>query len=124
MLYINLFKTGLNNHKILKWGQINLEDKEYKIVGGDSIKANDTQIRVFLEGSKQFVVPLYQREYVWEKKDIERLWEDIKETETNYYKMDQHFFGSFVTMPTPSGASTVSEFTVVDGQQRLTTIYI
>ncbi len=52
------------------------------------------------------------------------MWEDIKETETNYYKMDQHFFGSFVTMPTPSGASTVSEFTVVDGQQRLTTIYI
>ncbi len=88
------------------------------------MKANDTQIRVFLEGSKQFIVPLFQREYVWEKKDIERLWDDIEETETNYYKMEHHFFGSFVTMPAPGGASSVSEFTVVDGQQRLTTIFI
>ncbi|RJS49678.1 MAG: hypothetical protein CIT03_02500 [Methanobacterium sp.] len=88
------------------------------------MKANDTQIRVFLEGSKQFIVPLFQREYVWDEKDIERLWKDIEETGTNYYKRNHHFFGSFVTMPTPSGASNVSEFTIVDGQQRLTTIFI
>lgn len=88
------------------------------------MKANDTQIRVFLEGSKQFIVPLFQREYVWGKGHIERLWLDIQETETEYYKKKHHFFGSFVTMPTPGSASTVSEFTVVDGQQRLTTIYI
>ncbi len=87
------------------------------------MKANDTQIRMFLEGSKQFTVPLFQREYVWKKKDVEKLWDDIKETETNDNKF-KHFFGSFVTMPTPSGASTVMEFIVVDGQQRLTTVFI
>ncbi len=98
--------------------------KHFKNLEGKNMKANDTQIRVFLEGSKQFIIPLFQREYVWGKKDLERLWEDIQETETNYYKMEHHFFGSFVTMLTDGGASTVSEFTVVDGQQRLTTIYI
>ena len=38
--------------------------------------------------------------------------------------MEHHFFGSFVTMPESGGASGISEFTVVDGQQRLTTIFI
>lgn len=88
------------------------------------MKADGTEIRRFIEGGKQFMVPLFQREYVWKKKDYERLWEDILETKTDYYKNGQHFFGSFVTMPAHSGASAVSEYTVVDGQQRLTTVFI
>jgi len=88
------------------------------------MKANGTPIRVFLEGSKQFMVPLFQREYVWEKKNYERLWEDIQATKTDSFKNEGHFFGSFVTMPAHSGASAVSEYTVVDGQQRMTTIFI
>lgn len=86
------------------------------------MKANDTEIRRFLEGSKQFKVPLFQREYVWEKKDLDKLWYDIKENENN--NKFNHFFGSFVTMPVNSNASKVSEYIVVDGQQRLTTIFI
>ena len=45
------------------------------------MKANDTKIENFLEGKKQFIVPLFQRTYSWEEKDIEKLWKDLVATE-------------------------------------------
>jgi len=86
------------------------------------MKANDTQIRIFLEGTKQFMVPLFQRIYSWKKENIQKLWEDLEDTKN--YKESTHFFGSFVTMPVPSSASGVSQYTIIDGQQRLVTIFI
>lgn len=86
------------------------------------MKANDTEIRIFLEGSKQFIVPLFQRTYSWRRKNIQRLWDDIQETKTA--SDSPHFFGSFVTMPLDSSASKVSRFLIIDGQQRLVTTFI
>ncbi len=86
------------------------------------MKANDTEIRIFLEGSKQFVVPLFQRTYSWKRKNFERLWNDILETKDG--KESTHFFGSFVTMPLDSSASRVSRYLIIDGQQRLVTTFI
>jgi len=86
------------------------------------MKANDTQIRIFLEGTKQFMVPLFQRTYSWKKENIQKLWEDLKDTKND--KESTHFFGSFVTMPVPSSASGASQYTIIDGQQRLVTIFI
>lgn len=83
------------------------------------MKANDTAIRIFLEGGKQFTVPLFQRTYSWKRKHIQRLWDDIEETRNN--PDSNHFFGSFVTLPIPSLASGVSKYTIIDGQQRLVT---
>ncbi len=84
------------------------------------MKANDTSIRVFLEGTKQFIVPLFQRTYSWKKENIEKMWNDLVATCEN--DESNHFFGSFVTMPLPTSASTSSKYTIIDGQQRLTTI--
>jgi len=86
------------------------------------MKANDTQIRIFLEGTKQFMVPLFQRTYSWKNENIQKLWEDLKDIKND--KESTHFFGSFVTMPVPSFASGVSQYTIIDGQQRLVTIFI
>ena len=86
------------------------------------MKANDTEIRIFLEGSKQFIVPLFQRTYSWRRKNIQRLWNDIQETKTA--SDSPHFFGSFVTMPLDSSASKVSRYLIIDGQQRLVTTFI
>ena len=86
------------------------------------MKAHDTQIRIFLEGTKQFIVPLFQRTYSWKKENIQKLWEDLEDTKND--KESTHFFGSFVTMPVPSSASGVSQYTIIDGQQRLVTIFI
>lgn len=86
------------------------------------MKANDTEIRKFLEGSKQFMVPLFQRTYSWKKENIKRLWDDLVETKNE--KHTPHFFGSFVTMPISTPASGVSKYVIIDGQQRLVTIFI
>ena len=80
------------------------------------MKANDTEIRIFLEGGKQFIVPLFQRTYSWKRKNIQRLWDDILETKKDY--KSTHFFGSFVSMPMDSAASKVSRYLIIDGQQR------
>ncbi|MGB3346525.1 MAG: DUF262 domain-containing HNH endonuclease family protein [Candidatus Humimicrobiia bacterium] len=86
------------------------------------MKANDTTIRIFLEGSKQFMVPLFQRTYSWKNENIQRLWEDVEDTKSDHEIT--HFFGSIVTMPVPSSASGVSKYVIIDGQQRLVTIFI
>lgn len=84
------------------------------------MKANDTTIREFLEGTKQFIVPLFQRTYSWSNRNLEKMWTDLVSVSED--DEPSHFFGSFVTMPIASSPSTVSKFTIIDGQQRLTTI--
>lgn len=87
------------------------------------MKANETIFQPIIEGTKQYVVPLFQRPYSWSKKEWEILWEDLVELcqEDN---QRSHFIGSIVTMPTGSVPEGVAKFLLIDGQQRLTTIFI
>lgn len=87
------------------------------------MQAKETKLVEILEGTKQFVVPLFQRSYSWTKKEWDILWNDI----TDLYEMDiprVHFFGSVVNMPATSVPEGVAKFLLIDGQQRLTTVYI
>ena len=85
--------------------------------------AKEKSLRQLLGGQTQYVVPLFQRPYSWERKEWSTLWNDILET----YLDDPpsgHFLGSIVTKTleaTPGGAA---RFVVIDGQQRLTTLSI
>jgi len=87
------------------------------------MKANETTFQPIIEGTKQYVVPLFQRPYSWEKKEWEVLWDDLV-----YLCEDGaaagHFIGSIVTMPTASVPEGVTKYLLIDGQQRLTTIFI
>jgi uncharacterized protein with ParB-like and HNH nuclease domain len=68
-------------------------------------------------------VPLFQRPYTWDKKQWQQLWDDLLalyNTETGY----SHFFGSIVTMQAISVPEGVAKYLLIDGQQRLTTIFI
>ena len=87
------------------------------------MKASETKLQPIIEGTKQYVVPLFQRSYDWNKKEWEVLWNDIIELcETNNPRT--HFIGSIVTMPTISVPEGVTKYLLIDGQQRLTTIFI
>ncbi|GAA8714005.1 hypothetical protein oki361_14630 [Helicobacter pylori] len=44
---------------------------------------------------KQFVIPIYQRVYSWEKEQCKQLWDDIVKTGGND-QMNGHFIGSIV----------------------------
>ncbi|MBN1997597.1 DUF262 domain-containing protein [candidate division KSB1 bacterium] len=87
------------------------------------MKASETKFQPIIEGTKQYVVPLFQRAYSWDKKEWEMLWEDLVYLcENNEPK--SHFIGSIVTMPTTSVPEGVTKFLLIDGQQRLTTVFI
>lgn len=87
------------------------------------MKASETKFQPIIEGTKQYVVPLFQRAYSWEKKEWEVLWDDIVWLCENE-EPKSHFIGSIVTMPTVSVPEGVSKFLLIDGQQRLTTIFV
>ncbi len=87
------------------------------------MKASEAKLQALIEGTKQYVVPLFQRAYSWEKKEWQVLWDDLIELS----EMDNprtHFLGSMVTMPTSSVPEGVAKYLLIDGQQRLTTIFI
>ncbi|GAA8160433.1 DUF262 and DUF1524 domain-containing protein [Helicobacter pylori] len=68
----------------------------------------------------QFVIPIYQRVYSWEKEQCKQLWDDIIKIGGND-KMDGHFIGSILYVLDGITHSD-NALLIIDGQQRLTTI--
>ncbi len=87
------------------------------------MKANETKVEDFLSSNKtQFVIPVYQRNYDWTVGQCKQLLDDILEVGTTN-KMNAHFIGSIVYVHDDVyTASRIKELTVIDGQQRLTTL--
>ena len=76
----------------------------------------------------QYKVPLYQRRYVWEEANWEKLWGDIlyqenlkRNPKERSAGLQGHFTGPIVTLPIEGEQN---KFEVIDGQQRLTTFQI
>ncbi|TAF63741.1 MAG: DUF262 domain-containing protein [Cytophagales bacterium] len=89
------------------------------------MKASEIKLQRVLEGTNQYVVPLFQRAYSWDRKEWTMLWEDILELcETDSEKRRPHFIGSMVTMQTVSVPEGVAKYLLIDGQQRYTTILL
>ncbi len=87
------------------------------------MKANETKVEDFLSSNKtQFVIPVYQRNYDWTTGQCKQLFDDIIEVGNNK-KMNAHFIGSIVYIHDDVyTASRIKELTIIDGQQRLTTL--
>lgn len=67
-----------------------------------------------------FKIPVYQRNYVWTNVQCEKLYQDIM---IAGQKNRKHFTGTIVYIVGVE-ASSLSEVLIIDGQQRLTTVYI
>ena len=87
------------------------------------MKASETKLQPIIEGTKQYVVPLFQRPYSWDKREWKILWEDLEWLADNP-EHKSHFIGSLVTMPTSNQPESVTKYLLIDGQQRVTTIFI
>ena len=74
---------------------------------------------LFSEAGVHYVIPRYQRAYAWEEKEIEQLIDDI--CDDNDPKRD-YYIGSLIVARRKAGDGV--EYEVIDGQQRLTTIYL
>ena len=95
------------------------------------MKAGETTLNeLIVRGDRQYQVPLYQRPYTWGEENWKQLWADLLD---QYYvlkrgsqhpRQSAHFFGSFVLAPFNISARSAPSFLVVDGQQRLTTVFL
>ncbi|WQS70677.1 DUF262 and DUF1524 domain-containing protein [Helicobacter pylori] len=85
------------------------------------MKADAMKLLDFIGKSqeKQFVIPIYQRVYSWEKEQCKQLWDDIIKTGGND-QIEGHFIGSILYVLADDTHS--SSLLIIDGQQRLTTI--
>ncbi len=87
------------------------------------MKATETTIETFLSSNRTtFVIPVYQRNYDWAVAQCKQLLNDIIETGKSD-KVNAHFIGGIVYIHDDVySVSALKEFTIIDGQQRLTTI--
>ncbi|MBQ6270491.1 MAG: DUF4357 domain-containing protein [Clostridiales bacterium] len=70
----------------------------------------------------QFVIPVYQRNYTWTSgKEVAQYLEDL--TSVLKGEFSNHFLGILIYLDTPIDSFT-REYSVIDGQQRLTTTFI
>lgn len=72
------------------------------------------------KNTRVFKVPVYQRNYDWSNIQCEKLYQDILIANERDHK---HFTGTIVYI-VGLNASTLNEVLIIDGQQRLTTMYI
>src|ERR1700730_6513142 len=66
-----------------------------------------------------YVVPDYQREYVWTDKEVQQLLDDIDD-QIDAGSEKEYFVGMILVSP----GGSKNHFEVIDGQQRLTTFYL
>lgn len=99
-------------------------------------RTNESNLKLGdLFARKVFRIPMYQRGYAWGDKQLEDLWDDITDIETDSNgEWHRHYTGMISLKEIPRNDIPVEEqwlkdkgfsfFDVVDGQQRLTTIVI
>ena len=75
---------------------------------------DNDNVTLFDKGA-HYVIPLYQRAYAWEDEEIVQLIDDINDSTGDYY------IGSLVVAKVKGREE---RYEVVDGQQRLTTLYL
>ena len=77
----------------------------------------------FLESEGvEFYVPVYQRPYSWDEEQCKELLIDIMDIGSREDKNDKHFIGNIVYVSMGNTSSRSQQRTIVDGQQRITTI--
>jgi len=93
------------------------------------MKANAISLLGIFEKKMRLEVPLFQRQYVWNREhQWEPLWEDIARKFAEYLEGRRdapvHFFGAMVLDQKLTPINYVEKRQVIDGQQRLTTVQI
>ena len=74
-----------------------------------------------LDGTKQFLIPVFQRDYSWTTEQCSDMWEAILSAIDNDGN-GGYFLGSIVYIQTDPSGATFQSWLVIDGQQRLTTL--
>jgi hypothetical protein len=95
------------------------------------LKPETRTVNDLFERDVRYVVPLYQRPYVWDEDDQwEPLWGDIlvllehQLTNGGQAASYSHFLGAIVVEQETQAPGRIPLYTIIDGQQRLTTLQL
>lgn len=84
------------------------------------MKGSEKRLISLYDGSNvRMIIPVYQRNYDWTRDNCRQLFDDLVSLIKN--NRQNHFFGSVVEMGTQEG---IGEVSIIDGQQRITTVYL
>jgi Protein of unknown function DUF262/Protein of unknown function (DUF1524) len=84
-------------------------------------------LRDMFRTNVHYIVPKFQRRYLWTKENWESLWHDVEKTvrrDVGAHVGSGHFLGAVVLEERRSRRSNTTEYLIVDGQQRLTTLQL
>ncbi len=104
------------------------------------MKADTLTLKALFQKDVRYVIPTFQRPYVWNQEDQwEPLWNDVRNTAERYIdelacadgnnplaekRTGTHFMGAVVLQQQPTASAEIETRSVIDGQQRLTTAQI
>src|SRR3989338_5163223 len=83
----------------------------------ETFKAEEKSIRNLFQEKISYNIPSYQRQYSWEKDEVEKFCEDIL---LSYLAKEEYLLSSIILVENKKDKL----YEVIDGQQRLTTISI
>lgn len=83
------------------------------------------KIENIFQRSAVYCVPRYQRNYVWKEVNWKELWIDLEFTLQNSTGISwSHFLGTIVLNQTKDKVNGLDKFEIIDGQQRMMTLYL
>lgn len=95
------------------------------------MQSKPLSIYELFDHKRRYIVPLFQRQYVWNQEtQWEPLWEDIRSKAVAHLdrhsddKVAPHFLGALVLNQVQTFGNSVPAYTIIDGQQRLTSFQI
>ena len=104
------------------------------------MKADTLTLKSLFQKDVRYVIPTFQRPYVWNQEDQwEPLWNDVRNVAERYLEelalaeghrpkaeeqTGTHFMGAVVLQQQPTASAEIETRLVIDGQQRLTTAQI
>ena len=90
------------------------------------INATKDKLQSYFQGEMQYVVPFFQRPYVWDEDNWVSLWENIVQIYRDHQegRDREHFIGTIIVKQKAAQELGQNQYDLIDGQQRLTTICI
>lgn len=93
-------------------------------------KVLNRNFKDLFESTVRYEVPFFQRGYAWEQRQWKKLMDDIREeiiktVDDNNFEDAEHFFGPIVVLEkTNAPHPSLKRYLIIDGQQRITTVYL
>ena len=86
------------------------------------MKAVDRPFTSIINGTTQFMIPVFQRDYTWQAEpQCAQLWRDVLRAARTGGETG-HFLGAIVYVATGDSLAGFTRWLLIDGQQRLTTL--